>query len=220
MSKRQELGQKHQMENERLDFVFKKEIEDLESRYEKDFSELDTKSKELEEKLNEKHHNEMEELYNYLDMKLPKIVKHSKKYLDLKNQEINLAKQQKYKDAMLIKKQCDTLDQLDTNKFNQEKTEKIKSQSIKTANKHLNEKNALKKRIELEYEELKKKKQTEIQVIVLKYKNKKNELENQHKLENYLNDNTKKLKAMTTTNSIKTKNFIFNTSITNYNTNG
>ena len=220
MSKRQELGQKHQMENERLDFVFKKEIEDLESRYEKDFSELDTKSKELEEKLNEKHHNEMEELYNYLDMKLPKIVKHSKKYLDLKNQEINLAKQQKYKDAMLIKKQCDTLDQLDTNKFNQEKTEKIKSQSIKTANKHLNEKNALKKRIELEYEELKKKKQTEIQVIVLKYKNKKNELENQHKLENYLNDNTKKLKAMTTTNSIKTKNFIFNTSLTNYNTNG
>lgn len=220
MSKRQELSQKHQMENERLDFVFKKEIEDLESRYEKDFSILDSKSKELEEKLNEKHHNEMEELYNYLDMKLPKIVKHSKKYLDLKNQEINLAKQQKYKDAMLIKKQCDTLDQLDTNKFHQEKTEKIKSQSIKTANKHLNEKNALKKRIELEYEELKKKKQTEIQVIVLKYKNKKNELENQHKLENYLNDNTKKLKAMTTTNSIKTKNFIFNTSLTNYNTNG
>jgi hypothetical protein len=170
-------------------------MEELELRFENEFNELEGKSKLLEEKLNEKHQNEMEELYNFLDMKLPKIVKYSKKYLDLKNQELNLAKQQKYKEALLIKKQCESLDRLDTDKFNKEKTEKIKSQSIKTANKHLNEKNALRKKIEVELEVLKKKKIQMTNTLILKYKNRRSELELQQKAETHLSENKNKLKA-------------------------
>ena len=139
-----------------LENLYKKECEELESIYSSKFSELENVSRQMEEALNSKHQKEMEKLYERLDEKLPKVVKYSKKYLDLKNQELNLAKQQKYKDAMLVKKKCEEIEVEDTDRFNKEKTEKIKSQSIKTANKHLNEKNALKKKIELEYEEMKK----------------------------------------------------------------
>lgn len=170
-------------------------MEELEMKFEMEFNELENKSRLQEGKLNEKHQSEMEELYNYLDMKLPKVVKFSKKYLDLKNQEENLAKQQKYKDAMLIKKQRENLEKVDKEKFNSEKTEKIKSQSIKTANKHLNEKNALRKKIELELDELKKKKIMMTNTLILKYKNRRSELELQQKAELHLCENNSKYKA-------------------------
>lgn len=210
MTKKRELSIKHQTELQSLDEIYKKEAEELEMEFETKFMSLQEKSKTSEEKLNQKHQQEMEELYNFLDQKLPRIVKYSKKYLDLKNQEINLAKQQNYKEAMLIKKKCELLDKIDTDRFNQEKTEKIKSQSIKTANKHLNEKNALKKKIEMEFEELKIRKNTLTQTLYLKYKNRKAELESQHKTEAILCENRNMLKAKTTTGKIKTKQHIFN----------
>lgn len=170
-------------------------MEELEMKFENEYNELDTKSKSFTEKLEEKHQSEMENLYHMLDDKLPKNVKYSKKFLDLKNQEINLAKQQKYKEAILIKKQCEALDKVDTDKFQKEKTEKIKSQSIKTANKHLNEKNTLKKKMETEFEQLKKKKIEQTNILVHKYKNRRSELEIQQKAELHLCENKSKLKA-------------------------
>ena len=220
MSKKQDLSQKHQVENEKLESIFKSEMNELESKYQKFFNDLEEKSKIMEEKLNEKHQNEMEELYNFLDTKLPKNIKHSKKFLDLKNMELNLAKQQKYKEAQRIKKQCEDIEKLDSEKFNREISDKIKSQSIKTANRHLNEKNSFKKRIELEWEEAKKKKDSEVQVIVLRYKNRKSELENQQKSEVLLCENKNKMKALTMTGKYKNKEYLFNTSyMQNYNTN-
>ncbi len=195
ITKKRELQGKHSEEITRLDAIFKKELEELEMKYENIFLELDNRAKTQEAKLNEKHQNEMEELYNFLDMKLPKNVKYSKRYLELKNQELNLAKQQKYKDALLVKKQCEDLDRLDTERFNKDKTDKIKSQSIKTANKHLNEKNAFKKKIELEFEEIRKRKDVEVGTIVLKYKNRKAELDNQQKLEQIIICNKSKFRA-------------------------
>lgn len=105
----------------------------------------------------------MEELYNFLDMKLPKNVKYSSEYIRLKNQEHMLASQQKYKEAILIRNKAEKVEKEDTIKFNKEKTEKIKAQSLKTANKHLNEKNAFRKKIEIEYEVLKKEKEIAIE---------------------------------------------------------
>ena len=153
-----------------LEGLYKKEYEELEMIYNNKFNELQNKSKQMEENLNQKHEKEMERFYINLDEKLPKEVKFSKAYLDLKNQEMNLAKQQKYKEAMYIKKKREKIEIEDTERFNKEKTEKIKSQSLKTANKHLNEKNALKKKIELEFEELKKDKQKKLEVLILKFK--------------------------------------------------
>jgi hypothetical protein len=181
-----------------LEGLYKKEYEELEMIYNNRFNELQNKSRQMEENLNGKHEKEMEKFYINLDEKLPKDVKFSRAYLDLKNQEFNLAKQQKYKDAILIKKKREKVEIEDTERFNKEKTEKIKSQSLKTANKHLNEKNALKKKIELEFEELKKEKQKKLEILILKFKNKKAELEIQQKMETHITDNKNLFKASKT----------------------
>jgi len=194
IAKKRDLTSKHQAEMLSLKSLYQKEVEEIDERFNQKFLELENKSKEQEEKLNIKHQSEMEDLYNLLDAKLPKVVKYSKKYLDMKNQEQNLAKQQKYKDAELIKKKCEEIDKIDTDKFNKEKTEKIKSQSIKTANKHLNEKNALKKKLELEYDELKRDRQIATHTSMLRYNNKKAELENQQKMETQIVADKNKLK--------------------------
>lgn len=125
----------------------------------------------------------MEDLYNYLEHKIPKTVKFSKKFLDLKNQEENLVKLQKFKEAAVLKKQLDAMEKADTEKFNKDKYEKIKSQSVKTANKHMSEKTALKKKIDVRFEVLQKDKQKNYEQLLQKYNNRKTELDNQQKQE-------------------------------------
>ena len=178
-----------------LDELYKKELENLELIYNNKFNELEMKSKQLEDSLNFKHQEEMKKFYASLEEKLPKNVKYSKKYLDLKNMELNLAKQKKYKEAQQIKKKCEEIEIEDTNRFNKEKNDTIRAQSMKNANKQLNERNALKKKLELEYEELKKDKQFQLDVLIHKYKNKKAELENQQKMENVVTENKNLYKA-------------------------
>lgn len=65
---------------------------------------------------------------------------------------------------------------------------------MKTANKHLNEKNALKKKLELEVDELKRDKQIALHTLYLRYSNKRNELEAQQKMENQIINDKNKLK--------------------------
>ena len=66
-----------------------------------------------------------------------------------------------------MKKKCEELERSIFERFNQDKTEKIKFQSIKTANKHLNEKNALKAKAEIELEIIRKEKFEAMEVYVL-----------------------------------------------------
>ena len=158
------------------------------------FIKFEEKSKNEEDVLNQRQSKEMEELYAYLEQKLPKQVKYSKKYLDLKNQEENLVKLQRFKEAASLKKQLDSMDKFDTEKFNKDKYEKIKSQSVKTANKHMMEKTSLRKKVEINFEILKKDRQTNLERLLLKYKNRKCELDNQQKQEILYLENEKLLK--------------------------
>lgn len=189
------MSHKHQSEINSLEQLFKKELEELEIRFENEYTELDAKTRNFEEKLNEKHKNETEKLHHLLEEKLPRNVKYSKRYLDLKSQEINLAKQQKYKEALLIKKQCEALDMEESYKFNKDKKEKRNFQLIKTDNKHMNEKNTFKRKMENEFEQLKKKKIELTNILIHKYKNRRSELEIQQRAELHLCENKHKLKA-------------------------
>ena len=189
ITQKRELSRKHQLQMNQLEELYKKEFEELVLLYGNKFSELEAKSHQMEENLNIKQQNEMGSLYESLDEKLSKKVKYSKKYLDLESQEKNLAKQQKYKEAILVKKLKDEIEIEDTKRFNKYKTDKIKRESLNTANKHIFEKNLLKKKIESEYEELKKDKEREVQILVLKFKNKKSELELQQKMESHIKEN-------------------------------
>lgn len=177
-----------------LEMSYKEELEKFNQLWDESFSQFEDKSKREEDVLNNRHSKEMEELYAYLEQKLPKQVKYSKKYLDLKNQEENLVKLQRFKEASLLKKQLDSMDKFDTEKFNKDKYDKIKSQSVKTANKHMSEKAALRKKIEINYEIMKKDRQAKLEQLLLKYKNRKSELDNQQKQELLYIDNENLLK--------------------------
>ena len=95
----------------------------------------------------------------------------------------------------MIKKKSDIQEKIDSEKWNKEKNEKIKSQTVKTAQKHLIEKNSLKKKVEIEIEVMKKEKGAGLETLVHKYKNRKFDLELQQKQEKLLNDNANLFKA-------------------------
>ena len=187
LERKKQLVLQHNIEVDALDNAYKQELEDFNSNWDEKFKKLEEKSKTMEEGINLKHDTQMKQLYEYLENKLPKNVKFSKNYLEIKNQEENLVKLQRFKEAAALKRKLEELDKVDTEKFNKDKYEKIKSESVKTANKHMNEKNALRKKIEIEFEVLKKERQINLEKLLLKYKNRKHELENQQKQEiNYL----------------------------------
>lgn len=193
--KKKELHLQHHNEMENLENSYKKEIEDFNGEWDVKFKEFEERSKMMEDSLNHKHAKEMEELYTFLEQKLPKNVKFSREYLELKGQEESLVKQQRFKEASLIKKKAENLEKTDTEGFNKTKTEKIKSQSVKTAHKHLVEKNSLKKKIEIEFEVMKKQRQEGLEQINHKFKNRKFDLEQQQKQEKLLSENNNVMKA-------------------------
>jgi hypothetical protein len=200
VERKKQLAQQHSVEIDSLDNSYKTELEDFNNQWDDKFKKLEDKSKSLEDSLNEKHNRQMNELYEYLELKLPKNVKFSKSYLELKSQESNLVKLGKFKEAASIKKKIDEVEKFDNDKFNKDKYDKIKSESVRTANKHMNEKASLRKKIEIEFEVLKKERQTNLEKLLLKYKNRKAELENQQKQE---------LNFLTNENLLKKSKLIF-----------
>lgn len=196
--KKKQLMEQHNIEIQSLDNAYKNELDEFNVAWDEKFKKLEEKSKNLEDSLNEKHNKQMNELYEYLEMKLPKNVKYSKTYLDTKNQEENLVKLGRFKEAAIMKKKLEEIERTDTEKFNKDKYERIKAESVKTANKHMNEKNTLRKKIETEFEILRKDRQSNLEKLLLKYKNRKTDLENQQKQEVLYLENDKLLKKSKT----------------------
>lgn len=83
----------------------------------------------------------------------------------------------------------------ETEKHNKERNEKMKTKTEQLAQKQNLERNALKQKLDIEYEIMKKEKNDEMGKIVLKYKNRKIDLEAQQKQEKYLAENENQLKA-------------------------
>lgn len=187
--KKKDLVEQQSAEAEMLDQQYKEEVEKLNLIWDKKFEALQEKSKKAEEKINEKQQKEMEELYTTFEKKFPATIKFSKEYLALENQEKNLVKLQKFDEAKIIKKKKEEQKQKDTDKWNKDKTEKIKNQVIQKSNKHINEKNVLKKKFEVELNLLRMEKQKDLQHLDKKFHNKKQELDLQQKSERKLADN-------------------------------
>jgi hypothetical protein len=94
--KKKDLVIQHSHEMDNLEQAYNKEVEDYNLEWEAKFQDLEDRSRLLEENLKDKHTKEMDELYAFLEHKLPKNVKYSKEYLALKNQEENLVKLQRF----------------------------------------------------------------------------------------------------------------------------
>jgi molybdopterin converting factor small subunit len=91
--KKRDLTYQHQSEMQNLEENYNKEIFELNTKWEQGFAEFNDRAKKTDENINERHKAEMDDLVSRLDAKLPKQVKFSREYLDLKQSEINLVKQ-------------------------------------------------------------------------------------------------------------------------------
>ena len=94
--KKKDLEIQHYTELENLEISYKRELENFNNFWDQQFKDLEEKSERLEKELIEKHKREMDDLLNSLEQKLPKNIKFSKEYYELKSQEESLVKFQRY----------------------------------------------------------------------------------------------------------------------------
>lgn len=80
-------------------------------------------------------------------------------------------------------------------KHNKDRNEKIRIKSEQLAQKHNLEKNGLKQKFDSDFDELRIQKDHEASILVLKYKNRKLDLELQQKQEKNLSENSNLMKA-------------------------
>jgi hypothetical protein len=193
--KKRDLNYQHIQEMQNLENNYNNEIFDSNKKWENIFNEFNNKAADLESGLFKKHKNEMEGLLNNLENKLPKQTKYSKEFLDLKQSEMGLVKQERYVEAHFIKLKCDAMEKSENEKYNKERNDKIKIKVDQLIYKQNLEKNALKQKLDTEYEMMKKMKEDENHKIYIKFKNRKADLEAQHKQEKFLRENENMLKA-------------------------
>lgn len=187
--KRHDLEEQQYAEMENLEQSYVQEIEKVNAVWDKKFEDLQKRSQIAEDDINKRQYNEMEKLYAEMEEKMNQKIKFSKEYLALESQEKMLVKFQKFDEAKVIKKKKEQQKAKDIEKWNKEKNAKIKVQAIKKNNKHVNEKNVLKKKFETELDILRVEKQKEIALVEKKFQNKKLELDLQQKNERNLNEN-------------------------------
>ncbi len=97
-------------------------------------------------------------------------------------------------EAHFLKTKCNQLEKKETEKFIKERNDKIRAKSEALAHKHTLEKNALRQKLDTELEVLNKVKEDEIASTVLKFKNKKMDLDKQQKTELNLSKNSNLMK--------------------------
>ena len=136
----------------------------------------------LEAKTNENdiivlHRLELEKYIAQLDQSISKTVKYSKKYLDIKQKEINAVKSENYIEANYLRSQADELEKEERELFYKNRTNKIENLVKKMKDQQEKERIALKQKFNREYEEIIAEKTNRLEYTRQNYLNKKKNLE-------------------------------------------
>ena len=193
------------MRTQTLNLIQNKQNEDLEENYNLEYQNVsdmwDNKllsfienGNKLEEELVQNQNNKLEELINELTSNYPSI-KFSKEYLNLKQIEKNLVKQERYQEANYYKSKCDKLEKEEIEKYNKERSDKIHKKAEALGLKFENEKKVLREKLDRNFELLKVQRDKELKQITSKYKNRKTELNCIHKKQRNINENDNLLRS-------------------------
>lgn len=165
-----------------LEETYRKEVDEFNELWEKKFEEFNQESTTQEEELKAEHEKEHEGTEASVEKKLVTSgIKTSKESIQLKALEDALVKQERYKEAAQIVNKVLEKEKEDSEKFEREKSEKI---SITTENlkaKQQLEINAMKQKVDTQFDIMKRDKEQAFTNLMIKYKNKKFELELQQK---------------------------------------
>jgi hypothetical protein len=200
--KKKDLDQQHAIEMDSLEQTYRKEVEEYNEEWDKKIAEFDEQARSFLDDLKLRHSKEIEIHEANLNKKLFKPSKFSRTFIELKNQEENLVRQQRFKEAQLIKKKADAYERQDAENWTKEKTDKVGTNTDNLKSKQLGEVKALEKKLATQLEVLRKERETGFNVILHRFKNKKYEMEKQQKKEKVLTENESLNKA--------SKNFKFN----------
>lgn len=167
---------------------FQKEFEQIKANYEIEIKEVKLFFKERinafeqRAKTNENdiivlHRLELEKYIAQLDQSISKTVKYSKKYLDIKQKEINAVKSENYLEANYLRSQADELEKEERELFYKNRTNKIENLVRKMKDQQEKERIALKQKFNREYEEIIAEKTNRLEYTRQNYLNKKKNLE-------------------------------------------
>ncbi len=178
-----------ELESYNLQSRCENEINELNKKWKINFDDFIEKAKSIELKMIERHKNEVQEYINHLELKLPRKTKYSTEYLNTKQSQKILIKQEKFIDAHRLKLKCDELERNENEKYIKERNDKIKVKVDILVNKHNLERKGLKQKLDTQYNMMEKMKDHEINQVYVKFKNRKAGLDSQHKQEEYLKNN-------------------------------
>ncbi|MCQ2815880.1 MAG: hypothetical protein MJ252_01315 [archaeon] len=181
------ISNKEKKHSEKLVELYTEEYDALIQSWEEKIKTFVEKYQENEEKLEKEHARQMEEYVENLMNKYPSI-KFSRAYLEMKNTELKLAKQERFKEAEFYKKKCEKQEQKELEEYNNKKTISIQKKAEGLSIKQENEKKNLTEKFEIKLELMKKERDADIEKLDMKYKNLKNELDYVYKYENYVSD--------------------------------
>ena len=193
------------MRTETLNLIQNKQSEELEENYNSEYERISDmwdnrllsfieNGNKIEDKLAQNQISKLEELINHLTSNYPTI-KYSKEYLNLKQIERNLVKQERYQEANYYKSKCDKLEKEEIEKYNKERSDKIHKKAEALGLKFENEKKVLREKLDRNFELLKVQRDKELKQITSKYKNRKTELNCIHKKQRNINENDNLLRS-------------------------
>jgi hypothetical protein len=193
------------MRTQTLNLIQNKQNEELEENYNQEYQKLsdlwDNKllsfienGNKMEDELALNQNSKLEELINELTSNYPPI-KFSSEYLNLKQIEKNLVKQERYQEANYYKSKCDKLEKEEIEKYNKERSDKIHKKAEALGLKFENEKKVLREKLDRNFELLKVQRDKELKHITNKYKNRKTELNGIHKKQRIINGNDNLLRS-------------------------
>ncbi len=193
------------MRTQTLNLIQNKQNEELEENYNQEYQKLsdlwDNKllsfienGNKMEDELALNQNSKLEELINELTSNYPPI-KFSSEYLNLKQIEKNLVKQERYQEANYYKSKCDKLEKEETERYNKERSDKIHKKAEALGLKFENEKKVLREKLDRNFELLKVQRDKELKQITSKYKNRKTELNGIHKKQRIINGNDNLLRS-------------------------
>ena len=204
------------MRTQTLNLIQNKQNEDLEENYNLEYQNVsdmwDNKllsfienGNKLEEELVQNQNNKLEELINELTSNYPSI-KFSKEYLNLKQIEKKLVKQERYQEANYYKEKCDKLEMEENEKYNKERNDNIRKKVESFGLKFENEKKVLREKLDRNFELLKVQRDTELKQITFKYRNRKIDLNSIHRKQRNINQNDNLIRSQNLNNYISTMN--------------
>jgi hypothetical protein len=178
-----------------LDEITQQDINEFNTVIDAKATRLEEAMKAGEEEMIARHSQEVNDLIASMEEKLSRHVIYSKEYYELKNSEAALVKQQRFKEAEIVQKKAEKLGNLNLEKWNKIRNDKIRAQITKLTTMQNNEKNTFRAKYDTEFDMLNKERQMGLNSINHKFKNRKQELLLQHKQEWIMFDNFKLHKA-------------------------